>query len=246
MRHEEERLEGERVEQLRVESRVARMVLGLGYTAALGVLALTGVSVWREMVRRARSQEQLQIAQRQFRLLFESNPIPVWVYDLASLAIVDVNAMAISRYGFSREEFLRLKITDIRPPEDVPSLIDSVRAAGASAEDSGPWRHRKKSDEIIDVQVRSYPLKYDGRSARLAVATDITEKKRAEDVLKQSEERLRMIIADIKDYSVITLDPEGLVTTWTGAKRYWESMYPFSTRPMPLRLENQPRSWPRP
>jgi two-component system, cell cycle sensor histidine kinase and response regulator CckA len=65
--------------------------------------------------------------------------------------------------------------------------MDSVRAANLSGEESGPWRHRKKSGEIMDVQVRSYPLKYHGRSARLVVATDVTEKKRAEDALKQAK-----------------------------------------------------------
>ncbi len=217
MRQEEERLEGERLQAVQLKSRKARIVQGIGYTAALLVLALTGVSVFREMVRRIHSEEQLRVAQKQFRLLFESNPIPVWVYDLETLAIVDVNATAISRYGYSREEFLRFKITDIRPQEDVPSLRESVRADSESAEDSGPWRHRKRSGEIIDVQIRSYPLKFGGRSARLVVATDITEKKRAEDALKQSEESLRMIISNIKDYSVITLDPQGMVTGWNGA-----------------------------
>jgi hypothetical protein len=76
MCQEEEHLEGERIEQVRRESRMARTVLGIGYTTALVMLALTGVSVLREMVRRTRSEEQLQIAQKQFRLLFESNPFP--------------------------------------------------------------------------------------------------------------------------------------------------------------------------
>jgi PAS domain S-box-containing protein len=219
MRQEEERLLRERLQTVHFESRMARLVLGMVYAVALAAVALTGVSVLREMERRARIEEQLQAAQKQFRLLFDSNPIPVWVYDLETLAIVDVNATAVSRYGYSREEFLRFKITDIRPPEDVPSLMDSVRRENESAEETGPWRHRKKSGEIIVVQIRSYPLQFCGRSTRLVVATDITEKKRAEDALKESEERLRMIVTNIKDYAVITLDPAGLVTSWNGACR---------------------------
>ena len=217
MRQEEERLEGERLQAVQLESRNSRRFLAAGYVLALVVLVLTGFSVLREMERRIRTEGQLLSAQKRYRLLFDSNPIPVWVYDLQTLAIVDVNAMAIARYGYSREEFLRFKITDIRPPEDVPSLLNSVHTVSESAEDTGPWRHRKKSGEIIDVQVRSYPLTFDGRNARLVVATDITEKKRAEDALKQSEERFRMIISNIKDYSVITLDPEGRVTSWNKA-----------------------------
>jgi PAS domain S-box-containing protein len=216
MRREEERLERERLQALQSESRKARIILGIGYTLALVALALTGISVLREMQRRTRSEEQLRVAQKQFRLLFDSNPIPTWVYDIETLAIVDVNTTAINRYGYAREEFLRFKITDIRPKEDVASLMDSLHKGSESAEETGPWRHRKKSGEIIDVQIRSYPLRFDGRTARLVVATDITEKKRAEEALKQNEERFRMIISNIKDYAVITLDTEGLVSSWNG------------------------------
>jgi len=217
MRREEERLEGERLQAVQSESRTARAILGTGFIFALAILAFTGLSVLRETGRRTRTEERLRNAQERFRLLFDSNPIPTWVFDRETLAIVAVNATALKSYGFTREEFLRFKITDIRPPEDVPSLLDSIREENASSEDSGTWRHCKKSGEIIDVQIRSYPLEFDGKPARLVVATDITEKKRAEDALKQSEERLRMIIGNIKDYAVITLDRLGRVTSWNGA-----------------------------
>src|SRR5439155_1826349 len=174
-------------------------------------------SIFREIEKRQKSEERLSRAQEQYRLLFDSNPIPVWVYDLETLSIVDVNNVAIRRYGYTREEFLRAKITDIRPVEDVPSLLGSVHKQSDSADDSGPWRHRKKSGELIDVQIRSFPLKFNGRLARLVVATDITEKKRAEDALRQSEERLRTIISNIKDYAVIALDKDGYITSWNGA-----------------------------
>lgn len=217
MRQEEERLEGERLRTVRSKSRTARAILGIGFALALAILTYTGLSVLRETARRARTEEDLRNAQERFRLLFDSNPIPTWVFDLETLAIIAVNATALKSYGYTREEFQRFKITDIRPSEDVPSLLDSIQKENASSEESGPWRHRKKSGEIIDVQIRSYPLKFDGKPARLVVATDITEKKRAEDALKQSEERLRMIIGNIKDYAVITLDRLGHVTSWNGA-----------------------------
>ena len=155
MRQEEERLEGERLQAVQLESRTSRRFLAVGYVLALLVLALTGFSVLREIERRIRTEGQLLGAQKQVRLLFDSNPIPVWVYDLETLAIVDVNATAVSRYGYTREEFLRTKITDIRPQEDVPSLLGSVHRENESGEDSGPWKHRKKSGEVIDVQIRS-------------------------------------------------------------------------------------------
>src|SRR5262249_30062817 len=91
MRQEEERLERERFERVQSETRTARAALATGYALALAILALTGVSVFRKMVRRLRSEQELSTTQKQFRLLFDSIPIPVWVYDLETLSIVDVN-----------------------------------------------------------------------------------------------------------------------------------------------------------
>jgi PAS domain S-box-containing protein len=159
----------------------------LAFVAALLLLLLLGLtsfyrlkqglSVLSETARRTPTEEQQRNAQERFRLLFDSNPIPTWVFDMETLVIVAVNATALKTYGYTHEEFLRFKITDIRPREDVPALLDSIQKENASAEDSGPRRHRKKSGEVIDVQIRSYPLNFDGKPARLVVATDITEQK---------------------------------------------------------------------
>jgi PAS domain S-box-containing protein len=159
-------------------------------------------------------------AQEQYRLLFDSNPIPVWVFDTETLSILDVNATAVLRYGYSREEFLRSKITDIRPQEDAPALFANLGAPQDPIPDSGPWRHKKKTGELIDVQIMSYPLIFRGKNARLVVATDITEQKRATDALKQSEEMFRLIVSNVKDYAIIVLDPAGHVISWNrGAQR---------------------------
>src|SRR5215472_7217319 len=109
-------------------------------------------------------------AQDRYRLLFDSNPIPAWVYDIQSLAILDVNAAAIRHYGYSREEFLTLTIKDIRPGEDVPAVLKSVANANNQVEHHGIWRHRKKDGTVIDVEVTSHPLIYEDRETRLVVA----------------------------------------------------------------------------
>jgi PAS domain S-box-containing protein len=216
MRSEEEHLLRERLQRATGRARQMQAILTFGYALSLLLFAVTVYSIFREIEKRQHTEERLLHAQEQYRLLFDSNPIPVWVFDTETLSILDVNATAVDRYGYSREEFLRSKITDIRPQEDVPALLADLRSPHDPIQDSGPWRHRKKTGELIDVQITSYLLTFRGKNARLVVATDITEQKKATDALKQSEEMFRLIVSNVKDYAIIVLDPEGHVISWNG------------------------------
>ena len=126
---------------------------------------------------RAQTGRALRLSEERNRLLFESNPHPLWVYDLESLAIIDVNEAAIRNYGYSRQEFLNLTIKDIRPAEDVPAVLESIAKSGTVSEENRIWRHRRKDGTLLDVEVTSHPLVYAGRNARLVVSTDITKRK---------------------------------------------------------------------
>ncbi len=168
----------------------------------------------------ASANKALQQFQEQQRLLFDNIPYPVWVYELNTLAIKDVNESAIRSYGYSREEFLSLTIKDLRPAEDIPALLENVKKASNGAETKGSWRHRKKNGAVIDVEISSGAVVFDGRDARLVVATDVTERKQAEEALQRSDEKLRLVVLGVKDYAILMLDPEGRVTTWNeGAER---------------------------
>src|ERR1700740_1683935 len=82
-----------------------------------------GVVVFHDIPERKRAEEALRHSEQRYHLLFDSNPHPVWVYDLKTLAILDVNQSAVRNYGYSRAEFLSLTIKDIRPPEDGPAVL---------------------------------------------------------------------------------------------------------------------------
>jgi PAS domain S-box-containing protein len=108
-----------------------------------------------------------------FRLLFEDNPLPMWVFDRETLRFLEANHAAVAHYGYAHEEFLGMTLADIRPPEDVARLKDSVdRAHGLAL--SGQWRHRLKDGRLIDVEVASHTILYGGRQAVLSVLQDIT------------------------------------------------------------------------
>ena len=175
----------------------------------------------RDVTELKRAEQALRLSEEQNRLLFESNPHPVWVYDLETLAIIDVNAAAIRNYGYSREEFLTLTIKDIRPAEDVPAVLESVAKSGTVLDENRIWRHRRKNGTLLDVEVTSHPLVYAARNARLVVSTDITQRRQAEEALRLSEERFRMLVSGVKDYAIFMLDPDGRVASWNaGAERF--------------------------
>ncbi len=157
-------------------------------------LAAANQELESEVSERKSAEKALRDSEGRYRLLFESNPLPMWVYDLETLAFLAVNEAAERRYGFSSEEFLRMTIKDIRPPEDVARLLSSLPARADGLSEGSTWRHRKKDGTLIDVEITSYPLNFAGRQAELVLANDITERKEAEEALRRSESQLRQAL----------------------------------------------------
>lgn len=122
-----------------------------------------------------------------FEVLFQSNPHPMWVYDAETLRFLEVNAAAQAKYGYSRDEFLAMRITQIRPEEDVPRLLKSIADRDASWFRAGGWRHRDKAGAIINVDITSHPVVFNGRRATLVIALDVTDRLRLEAQLRHAQ-----------------------------------------------------------
>ncbi len=138
--------------------------------------------VWylRDITQRKQAEQALRESEERYRLLFESNPHPMWVYDLETLAFLAVNEAAINHYGYTREEFLAMTILDIRPTEE-------LTVPARRAEETATWRHQKKDGSVIDVEITSHKLIFVGRPAELVLANDSTERKRLENQLRQAQ-----------------------------------------------------------
>src|SRR6266478_6350133 len=136
--------------------------------------------VTRDVTERKHAKELLQESEQRHRKLFDNNPHPTWVYDRQTLRFLAVNAAAIRKYGYSSDQFLEMTIKDIRPPEDVPALLESVNAVRDGNESAGVWRHRQNDGTVIDVEITSYALNFGGREADVVVAVDVTQRKRDE------------------------------------------------------------------
>jgi two-component system, cell cycle sensor histidine kinase and response regulator CckA len=115
-----------------------------------------------------------------FRLLFTNNPLPMWVYDVETLQFLEANDAAIAHYGYTHDEFMAMRITDIRPPGDIPRLLEDLATPRPTHQRSGPWRHRRKDGTLITVKIVSHTLTFAERRAALVVAEDITERTQLE------------------------------------------------------------------
>lgn len=148
------------------------------------------------LVERKRGEEVAREAEERYRLLFHSNPQPMWVYDRETLAFLDVNEAAIRHYGYSREEFLAMTIGDIHPQEDVPALLQKVVEFSSGLTTPHTWRHRKKDGTIIAVESISHELIFTGKRAQRVLAIDITEHRRAEEEVRRLNETLERRVAE--------------------------------------------------
>lgn len=183
--------------------RTARIVIGTSVATILILGSVLAFFMRRQLIQLSTAygkiidanQKQtgaMQVSEQRYRQLFESNPHPMWVYDLETLKFLSVNDAAIHSYGYSRAEFEAMTIKEIRPEEDVPVLLEHI--PGRVENEPSSWKHRKKNGTLIDVEIASHSLEFDGRPAVLVLANDITEKKRTEEaVLRINEELERRV-----------------------------------------------------
>ncbi|MEO6056302.1 MAG: PAS domain S-box protein [Gemmatimonadales bacterium] len=130
-----------------------------------------------------------------FRILFQRNPLPMWIYDVETFAFLEVNDAAVESYGYSRAEFLEMRIADIRPAEDRERFAGA--ATGLPAELQiwpTPWRHVRKDGSLCHVRISSHALEFADRAARLVTVQDVSEITRTADALRESREQYRFFI----------------------------------------------------
>jgi PAS domain S-box-containing protein len=157
---------------------------------------ITGVVLnSRDITDRKRAEAELREGEKQYRLIFEGSPTPMWVTDLDTGEFLEVNEAAVQHYGYTREEFLSRTAHEIRPSgetERYVKYLDEVikKHPETTFGRAGLWRHKKKNGEILDVEIKWSRITFRGRPGMLVMANDVTERKRAAEALEKSEASL--------------------------------------------------------
>jgi PAS domain S-box-containing protein len=160
-----------------------------------------------DITERKRADASLRESEARYRHLFLGNPAPMLVYERGSLRLLAVNEAFARHYGYSLEEALALRLTDLYPEGEKRAITElAARLSGLAY--VGEWHQLRKDGGQIVIEARSHDLEYEGHAARAAVITDITSRKRAEMALRDQEEFFRLIAENMGDL-VAVLDPEG-------------------------------------
>ncbi len=160
-------------------------------------------------IERKRISLELRESEKKYRTLFKVSPIPMWVFDPETLKFLNVNNAALKHYGYSKEEFLSMTIKDIRPSYELDKLYGTIEEnKNKDTLFSGIFSHHKKDGSIIHVEIQSSKIDFNGKEAKLIIAIDVTEKLKAEEALKLSEQLFKALVQDGADLISI-LDENG-------------------------------------
>ena len=159
-----------------------------------------------DITERHAAEQALRESEERYRLLFENNPQPVWLFDQETFRFLAVNNAAVHHYGYSREEFLSMTIQDIHSAEELPVLLKQHLGTEPGFGEAGVWRHRKKDGSLINVEMTVRSLFFAGKPARVVLAQDVTQRKAAEEALSRSEARFRLLIERTPEAVVVHRD----------------------------------------
>lgn len=160
------------------------------------LFAVSGITT--DITEKKQAELELKHSEYTYRYLFLNNPNPLWIYDRETLAFLAVNNTAITEYGYTEEEFLSMKITDIRPLDDVPRLLEAVRDVEKKHSRTEGWKHRTKDGKILNVIISGHGIIYNHRECEIIMVHNVTE------MMKAREE---MIIAKTNlDASIDNID----------------------------------------
>lgn len=151
------------------------------------------IATVRALLRVRETEDALWASQQEYRLFFEANPLPCWVFDTAELKILAVNAAAVNIYGYTREEFGALVLSDIIVPTPGDKPDDPTHGGVLIQQTLDRGKHKTKAGRTIDIEMVCAPLRLQDREATLAIVRDVTEKLERQ-ATEQKEQVQRLLL----------------------------------------------------
>ena len=173
-------------------------------------------------------------ASKQYRLLFEANPHPMWIYDRETLAFESVNDAALEHYGYTREQFLEMTLMDIRPTEEFEAVVKELKQAEPAQQLTGPWRHQRQDGSFIQVDVATQHMHSDGRDLAFSLVQDVTDRQKLHEQLVHQA-----------NHDILTCLPnrglleERMHHTLSHARRHGRQACPALSRPGSLQTDQR-------
>lgn len=138
----------------------------------------------------------LEKTEMQYKDLFEKNPCVMWICDTINFKFIEVNQAAIDKYGYSREEFMKMSLKDVKTAEDIAQLDTTFSNETETYRERGVVKHYKKNGESIFVDVKTNRVNYAGKPCSLALLNDVTDRVRKEKEIKELNKKLEQRIID--------------------------------------------------
>ncbi|MEY2545678.1 MAG: hypothetical protein QOG48_795 [Verrucomicrobiota bacterium] len=178
---------------------------------------VTGTIVtFKDISEQFAAEQRLKLQEQRYRLLFQTNPSPMYVYNADTLQVLAVNDAAVAQYGYSRDEFLALTLRELRPAEDVDLLEKALSITRSPGQSSGEFRHVRKDGSLLYVEIYSSPVLWDTASARIVTAIDVTERKRTEERMREQAD----IIERAHDAVIVRNFSDDIVTVWNNGAEH--------------------------
>ncbi len=143
-------------------------------------------------------EEALKISEEKYRLLFDENPLPMWILDTVENRFLQTNNAAINTYGYSKSEFLAMPITALHPENNTGYIEWGKKSDRENLHSEMNWEHKKKDGTTIKVNILYNEIVYEGKTAVLAMANDITARLEAEESLQKSHSAFRELASHLE------------------------------------------------
>lgn len=226
-----------------VDVRVVHALLGAGFV--LLSASVLFVALRRDQRQRAAMLQQLERSERDYRLVFDASPNPMYFFALDDLRFLAVNQAMVELYGYSREELLRMTLADIRPETSLPHFYSDLARARTHPGELwiGHYRHRRHDGSEFDVEIYSHVTRFGERPARLVMALDISDRVAAQRALQASEERYRELV-ELMPEAVLLLEEDRVFFANPAAATLFGVAQPTDLVGRPLERLVEASAWP--